>query len=69
MCAFSTLHCGFDNSIKALVVNWLHPLMLLVAKSKDNDANNQHWNQVMNGPYSGKYLKTACTKVKNLEKM
>ena len=36
---FAATDCGFHGSIEALVVNWLHPLML-AAKSKGSDMDN-----------------------------
>ena len=64
---FAATDCGFDGSIEALLVNWLHPLML-AAKSKGNDINNPNWIQTMNGPFSHEYCK-AAVEVETLEKM
>ena len=65
---FAAMDCGFDGSVEALVVNWLHPLML-AAKSRGSDADNPNWNQAMNGPFADEYWEAACTEVETLEKM
>ena len=41
----------FDGSIEALVVNWIHPLML-ASKTSNTNGDNPTWIQVMNGPFA-----------------
>jgi len=65
---FAATDCGFDGFIEALVVNWLHPLML-TATSKGNHIDNLNWMQAMNGPFSREYLEAACVEVETMEKM
>ena len=51
---FAAADCGFDGSIEALVVNWLHPLML-AAKTASTNGDNPNWKQAMNGPFADEY--------------
>ena len=65
---FAAADCGFDGSIEALVVNWLHPLML-AAKTASTSGDNPNWKQAMNGPFADEYWDAACVEVETLEKM
>ena len=65
---FDDAHCGFDGSIKYLVVNWIHHL-ILAAKTANTNGENPTWRQAINGPFSGGYWETACTEVETLERM
>ena len=65
---FTAVDYGFDGSIEALVINWLHPLML-AAKASTTNIDNPNWRQAMNGPFSEEYWESACVEVQTLEKM
>ena len=65
---FAAADCGFDGSIEALVVNWLHPLML-AAKTASTSGDNTNWKQAMNGLFADEYWEAACTEVETLERM
>ena len=36
---FAASDCGFDGTVEALVVNWLHPLMLAAKTAGTSDDN------------------------------
>ena len=65
---FAAADCGFDGSIEARVVNWLHPL-ILAAKTASTDGDNPNWKQAMNGPFADEYWDAACVEVETLEKI
>ena len=65
---FAAADCGFDGSIEALLVNWLHPL-ILEANTASNDGDIPNWKQAMNGSFADEYWDAACVEVKTLEKM
>ena len=44
---FAAADCGCDGTVEALVVNWLHPLML-AAKTAGTSDDNPNWKQAMN---------------------
>ena len=58
----------FDGSIKALVFNWLHPL-IISAKTANTNGDNPTWIQAMNGPFDGEYWDSDGTEVETLERM
>ena len=60
--------CGFDGFIKALMMSWLHHL-ILVAKTTSTSGENPNWKQAMNSPFADKYWDAACVEVNTLEKM
>ena len=39
---FIAADCGFDGTVEALAVDWLHPLML-AAKLADTSEDNPNW--------------------------
>ena len=47
---FDPAGCGFDGSIEALVVNWLHTLIVSSKTANTND-DNPNWRQAKNGPF------------------
>ena len=65
---FAATDCGYQGTIEALAVNWLHPLMM-AAKAKGNDIDNPDWWHAMNGIYAQEYWEAACVEVETLEKM
>ena len=65
---FAATDCGFNGTLEALTVTWLHPLMM-TAKSQGNDVDNPDWWHTMNGAYAQEYWEAACIEVKTLEKM
>ena len=65
---FASANFGFDRSIEALVINWLHPLML-VSKTAHTNGDHHTWRQAMNGPFDGEYWEAAGIEVETLESM
>ena len=65
---FAATDFGFDGSIKALVVNWIHPLML-EAKTANTNSYNPTWRQAMNCSFADEYWEAAGTEVETLERM
>ena len=51
---FAAADCEFYGTVEALVVNWLHPLML-AAKTAGTSDDNPNWKQAMNGPFADEY--------------
>ena len=65
---FAPAYCDFDGSIEALVVNWIHPLMLS-AKTDNTNGDNPNWIQATNGPFAGQYWEAAVAVVETMERM
>ena len=65
---FSAVDYGYDGSIKALVFNWLHHLMLSV-KTANTNGENTTWIQAINGPFDGENLEAAGTDIETLERI
>lgn len=63
---FAAKECGYSGSVKDLLVNWIHP-MLLQAKSAASKEDNPNWFQAMNGPFADEYWKAACKEIETLE--
>ena len=57
---FAAADCGFGGSIEALVVNWLHHLML-ESKTANTDGENPTWRKEMNGPFADEYWEESGT--------
>ena len=49
---FAPSDCGFDGSIEALVVNWLHTLMI-ASKTANKNGGNPNWRQATYAPFYG----------------
>ena len=65
---FAASDCGFYGYIDALVVNWLHPL-ILASKTANTNSDNPTQRQAMNGPFSDEYWEAAGTQVDTLERI
>ena len=65
---FAAADCGFCGSIEALVVNWIHTLMLS-AKTANTNGDNPTWGQAIKGPFADDYWESSGTEVESLERM
>ena len=65
---FDAVDCDFYGSIKDLVFNWLH-LLMISAKTANTNGDNTTWIQSMNGPFAGQYWEADGTEVETLERM
>ena len=63
---FAASDAGFDGTVKSLVTNWLHPLMLQ-ARSQSNAEDNPDWLKAMNGPFAREYCEAACIEIETRE--
>ena len=62
---FLTNDCDNSRSIKDLIVNQVHPL-LLQAKAAASKEDNPNWWEAMCGPFADEHWKAAVTEVEIL---